>query len=145
MAVKPQVTSLIGRKNGVIINGPSSSDLHVFKTGDMLLLSCTANIGSLPETRIRWCITSDTAETDDELVEYQPEVGTFDEGTASSDNQCGYIRTGRINYNITISDTKRANDLAFACYVTVHGDPYGTFTTQTNPRFYLNIGKLVFE
>jgi hypothetical protein len=109
--------------------------------GDELELNCTANIGSLPETIIRWNISSKSSVAS-ELDEYRATDGTFDDGTAISDNQCGYIRTGSIKYNITTSDVHEAYYLVFECYVRVDKEPYGSFVTQTNPRFYFDASKL---
>ncbi|XP_060556915.1 uncharacterized protein LOC132717461 [Ruditapes philippinarum] len=88
---------------------------------------------------IRWHRTSETS-TSNELIGYQPPQGTFDEGTANSDNQCGYIRVASIKYNVTVADAYRENNLAFACFVTVSGDPYGSsYTSENNPRFYTDV------
>jgi hypothetical protein len=140
--VKPQVTSLLTRKNGFIVQGISPLDMATAEIGDEFELTCTANIGSLPGTTIRWLKTSETSPTN-EFISYQPPQGTVDEGTAISDNQCGYTRVASIKYNATAADAKRDNNLAFECYVIVSGDPYGnSFTSENNPRFYTDVSKL---
>ncbi|XP_060552609.1 uncharacterized protein LOC132713922 [Ruditapes philippinarum] len=138
--VKPQVTSLITRKNGFIVEGMSSSDMATAEVGDELELTCTGNIGSLPGTIIRWHRTSATSHAND-FIGYQPPQGTYDEGTAISDNQCGYKRVASIRYNVTAADANRDNNLAFECYVTVSGDPYpgNSYTSENNPRFYTDV------
>ncbi|XP_060597930.1 uncharacterized protein LOC132751732 isoform X2 [Ruditapes philippinarum] len=137
--VKPNVTSLLTRKNGFIVQGISPSDMATAEVGDEFELTCTANIGSFPETIIRWHRTSETSPTN-EFIGYEPPQGTVDEGTAISDNQCGYTRVASIKYNATAADAKRDNNLAFECYVTVSGDPYGySFTSENNPRFYTDV------
>ncbi|XP_060596625.1 uncharacterized protein LOC132750633 isoform X2 [Ruditapes philippinarum] len=137
--VKPQVTSLITRKNGFVVQGMSPSDIATAEVGDELELTCTANIGSLKGTLIRWNRTSETSPTN-EFIGYEPPQGTVDEGTEISDNQCGYTRVASIKYNATAADAKRDNNLAFECYVTVTGDPYGkSFTSENNPRFYTDV------
>jgi hypothetical protein len=135
------VTSLITIKNGVIVVGPSSSNMATVEVGDELQITCTANIGSLPGTIIRWHRTSETSSSD-EFIGYQPAPGTFDEGTAISDNQCGYTRIASIRYNTAAADANRCNNLAFECYVTVSGDPYGnSYISENNPRFYTEVSK----
>ncbi|XP_060551827.1 uncharacterized protein LOC132713311 [Ruditapes philippinarum] len=137
--VKPQVTSLITRKNGFIVQGMSPSDMATAEVGDELELTCTANIGTLKGTLIRWHKTSEMSKTN-EFTGYQPPQGTVDEGTSISDNQCGYTRVASIKYNTTAADAKRDNNLAFECYVTVTGDPYGySFTSENNPTFYTDV------
>jgi hypothetical protein len=112
------------------------------EVGDQLELACTANIGSLPGTIIQWHRTSETSPTDD-FIDYQPPQGAYNEGTAVSDNQCGYTRKAWIKYNITAADANRDNNLAFECYVTVSGEPYGkSYTTENNLRFYTDVCKL---
>jgi hypothetical protein len=139
--VKPQVTSLITKKNGFIVEGMSPTNMATTEVGDELELTCTANIGSLSTTIIRWHKTSETS-LSDEFIGYQPPQGTFDEGTATSDNQCGYTRVASIRYNVTTVDAYRDNNLAFECYVTVSGDPYGnSYTSENNPRFYTDVSK----
>ncbi|XP_060575844.1 uncharacterized protein LOC132733257 [Ruditapes philippinarum] len=139
--VKPQVTSLNVKKNGFKVQGGSPSDMTTAEVGDELELTCKANIGSLQGTIIRWHRTSETSQNDD-FIGYQPPQGTFDEGTAVSDNQCGYTRVASIKYNVTAADANRDNNLAFECYVTVSGDPYGnTYTSKNNPRFYTDVTK----
>ncbi|XP_060597933.1 uncharacterized protein LOC132751735 [Ruditapes philippinarum] len=139
--VKPQVTSLVVRKNGFIVEGMSPSNMATAEVGDELELTCTANIGSLPTTDIRWHRTSETSSSND-FIGYQPPQGTYDEGTAASDNQCGYTRVAKIRYNVTAADANRDNNLAFECYVTVSGDPYGnSYTSENNPRFYTDVTK----
>jgi hypothetical protein len=141
LPVKPKVISLIARKNGFIVQGSSSNEVAPFKVGDGLELSCTSNIGSLSSTIIQWQRTSETA-SNDEFIEYQPAPGTFNDGTATSDNQCGYIRVATIKYNVTTADASRESHLAFQCYVTVSGDPYGTsYTSENNPGFYADVSK----
>ncbi|XP_060583799.1 uncharacterized protein LOC132739964 [Ruditapes philippinarum] len=136
---KPQVTSLVARKNGSIVQGMSPSDMATSEVGDELELTCTANIGSFPGTVIRWNRTSDSA-SDDEFIIYQPPLGTFDDGFAVSDNQCGYTRVALLKYNISVADANMDNNLAFECYVTVSGDPYGnSTTTENNPKFYTDV------
>ncbi|XP_045187537.2 deleted in malignant brain tumors 1 protein-like [Mercenaria mercenaria] len=135
----PHMTQLEGKRNGFIVQGSSSSDQAAFDVGDELELTCTANIGSLPATTIRWRKTSEKGTMDD-FIEYHPPAGTFDQGTAISDNQCSYTRIASITYNTTAADANRDNNLAFECYVSVSGNPYGTtYTTQNNPRFYADI------
>ncbi|XP_060585659.1 uncharacterized protein LOC132741494 isoform X3 [Ruditapes philippinarum] len=137
--VKPQVTSLVVRKNGFIVEGMSPSNMATAAVGDELQLTCTANIGSIPGTIIRWHRTSETSQNDD-FIGYQAPQGTYDEGTAISDNQCGYTRVASIRYNTTAADANRDNNLAFDCYVTVTGDPYGnSYTSENNPRFYTDV------
>ncbi|XP_053409289.1 uncharacterized protein LOC123545206 [Mercenaria mercenaria] len=138
--VYPQMMQLEGRKNDVIVHQRSSStDQAPFNVGDVLELSCTANIGSLPATTIRWRKTSEMGTTD-EFIGYQPPAGSFDEGIAISDNQCGFTRVATITYNTTACDAIRDNNLAFECYVSVSGIPYGTtYTTQDNSRFYVDV------
>ncbi|XP_060552610.1 mucin-3B-like [Ruditapes philippinarum] len=143
--VRPQVTSLITRKNGFIVQGTSPSDIAIAEVGDELELTCTANIGSLPGTIIRWHRTSETSQNDD-FIGYQAPQGTYDEGTAVSDNQCGYTREATTRYNTTAADANRENNLAFECYVTVTGDPYGnSYTSENNPRFYTDVNKPSYE
>jgi hypothetical protein len=112
------------------------------EVGDELELTCTANIGSLPGTIIRWHKTSETSQNDD-FIGYQAPQGAYDEGTAVSDNQCGYTRVATTRYNITAADANRDNNLALECYVTVSGDPYGNsfFSSENNPRFYIDVSK----
>jgi hypothetical protein len=111
------------------------------EVGDELELTCTANIGSSSQTMIRWHRTSETSQNDD-FIGYQAPQGTFDEGTAVSDNQCGYTRVASIRYNLTAADANRDNNLAFECYVRVNGDPYGSiYTSEYNPRFYTDVSK----
>ncbi|XP_060583789.1 uncharacterized protein LOC132739958 isoform X2 [Ruditapes philippinarum] len=137
--VKPQVTSLITRKNGFIVEGMSPTNMATTDVGDELELTCTANIGSFSTTIIRWHRTSETSPSD-EFIDYQPPQGTFDEGTATSDKHCGYTRVASIRYNVTTVDAYRDNNLAFECYVRVSGDPYGnSYTSENNPRFYTNV------
>jgi hypothetical protein len=52
ITVKSQVTSLITKKNGSILQGMSLSDKATAEVGDELELTCTADIGSLQETII---------------------------------------------------------------------------------------------
>jgi hypothetical protein len=145
LTVKPRVISLVARRNGLIVQGPSNlSDAVSVAVGDELELNCTANIGSLPETIIRWNISSETSSAG-EFDKYRSTAGTFDDGTAISDNQCGYIRTGSIKYNITTSDVHEAYYLVFECFVRVDKDPYGSFVTQNNPRFYFDVSKLFYS
>ena len=139
--VKPKVTSLIVRRNASIINGSSPTDAADINVGEELELTCTANIGNLPETIIRWNRTSETDDETNDFIDYQPTPGTFDEGTASTDN-CGYTREATIKYNTTAADANKDNSLAFECYVRVSGDPYGFYTSENNPRFYANVSKL---
>jgi hypothetical protein len=135
------VTSLIVRKNGFIVQGMSPSDMATAEVGDELELTCTANIGSFLQTIIRWHITSETAQND-EFIGYQPPQGTFDEGTASSDYKCGYTRVASIRYNVTAADANRVNNLAFECYFTLSGGPFGNlYTSENNPRFYTDVSK----
>ncbi|XP_053390261.1 uncharacterized protein LOC128553163, partial [Mercenaria mercenaria] len=137
--VYPQIRLLEGRRNDVIVQGSSSTNQAAFDVGDVLKLSCTATIGSLPATTIRWRKTSEIEQTD-EFIGYQPPAGSFDEGTAISDNQCGYTRIATVTYNTTVADANRDNNLAFECYVSVSGDPYGTtYQTQNNPKFYADV------
>jgi hypothetical protein len=111
------------------------------EVGDELELTCTANIGSIPGTLIRWHKTSEISPSDD-FIGYQPLQGTFDEGTAAIDNQCGYTRVASIRYNTTTADANRDNNLAFECYVSVIGDPYGiSYPSENNPRFYTDVSK----
>ncbi|XP_060597925.1 uncharacterized protein LOC132751728 [Ruditapes philippinarum] len=139
--VKPQVTSLVVKRNGFIVEGMSPSNMATAEVGDELELTCTANIGSLPGTSIRWHRTSETSQNDD-FIGYQAPQGTYDEGTAVSDNQCGYTRVATTRYNTTAADANRDNNLAFECYVTVSGDPYGnSYTSENNPRFYTDVTK----
>jgi hypothetical protein len=140
--VKPQVISLITRKNGFIVQGMSQSDMANAEVGDVLELTCNANIASSSQTIIQWHITNETAQND-EFIGYQPPQGTYDEGNAASDNQCGYTRVASIRYNVTAADANRDNNLAFECYVTFSGgDPYGDkFTSANNPRFYADVSK----
>ncbi|XP_060566236.1 uncharacterized protein LOC132725167 [Ruditapes philippinarum] len=139
--VKPQVTSLITKKNGFIMEGMSPSNMVTTEVGDELQLTCTANIGSFSQTIIRWHRTSETS-TSDDFIGYQPPKGTVDEGTATSDNQCGYIRVASIKYNVTVTDALRDNNLAFECFVKVSGDPYGkSYTSGNNPRLYIDVIK----
>jgi hypothetical protein len=141
ISVKPQVTSFLTKKNGYIIQGMSPSDIATAEVGDELELICTANIGSFSQTIIRWHRTSETS-TNDDFIGYQPPKGTVDEGTATSDNQCGYSRVASIKYNVTVTDAYRDNNLAFECYVTVIGDPYGnSYTSENNPRLYIDVSK----
>ncbi|XP_053409292.1 uncharacterized protein LOC123559743 [Mercenaria mercenaria] len=137
--VYPEVKTLEGKRNGYIVQGSSSSDQAAFDVGDELELTCTANIGSLPATTIRWRKTSEMGQTE-EFIRYLPPAGSFEEGTAISDNQCGYTRVATIRYNTTVADANRDNNLAFECSVSVSGNPYGTdYTTQNNPRFYVEV------
>ncbi|XP_053409287.1 uncharacterized protein LOC123545187 isoform X3 [Mercenaria mercenaria] len=137
--VYPQISLLEGRRNGVIVQGLSSSNQAAFDVGDVLELSCTATIGSLPATTIRWRKTSEMGQTD-HFIGYQPPAGSFNEGTAISDDQCGYTRIATVTYNTTVADANRDTNLAFECYVSVSGSPYGTtYTTQNNPRFYADV------
>jgi hypothetical protein len=115
----------------------SPSDMATAEVGDELELTCTANIGSLPETVIRWQITSE-AGINDEFIGYKPPPGTFDDGVAVSDNQCGYTRVASIKYNTISADAKRDNHLAFECSVTVSGDLYGRQITTKN-QFYVDV------
>jgi hypothetical protein len=139
--VKPQVTSLITRKNGFIVEGMSPSNMAIVDVGDELELICTANIGSLTGTIIRWHKTSETSKNDD-FIGYKPQECAYDEGTAASDNQCGYSREASIRYITTAADANRDNNLAFECYVTVSGDPYGnSYTSENNPKFYIAVSK----
>jgi hypothetical protein len=142
LTVKPQVTSLVARKNGCIVQGMSPSDMATAYVGDELEFTCTANIGSSSQTMIRWHRTSETSQND-EFIGYQPSQGTFDEGSAISDNHCGFTRVASIRYNTTSADANRDNNLAFECYVTVSGDPYGnSYISENNPRFYTEVCKL---
>jgi hypothetical protein len=119
----------------------SPSDMVTAEVGDELELTCTANIGSFSQTIIRWHRTSETSSSDD-FISYQPPQGTVNEGTATSDNQCGYIRVASIKYNVTAADAYRDNNLAFECYVTVSGDPYGkSYTSENNLRLYIDVSK----
>ncbi|XP_053409285.1 uncharacterized protein LOC123561326 [Mercenaria mercenaria] len=137
--VYPEIRQLEGKRNDIIVQGSSSTDQAAFNVGDELELTCTATIGSLPATTVRWRKTSEMGQTD-EFTGYQPQTGSFDEGTAISDNQCGYTRVATIRYNTTKADANRANNLAFECYVAVSGNPYGTtYTTKKNPRFYADV------
>ncbi|XP_053372944.1 uncharacterized protein LOC128546450 [Mercenaria mercenaria] len=139
--VYPEIRQLDGKRNGFPVQGLSSDNPAVFDVGAVLELSCTANIGSKPETKIRWRKTPEMGTMDD-FIGYQPEAGTTDEGTAISDNQCGYTRVATITYNTTVNGANRAEDnrLAFECYVSVSGNPYGTtYITQNNPRFYADV------
>jgi hypothetical protein len=138
------VTSLVVRKNGFIVQGMSPSNKATAEVGDELKLTCTANIGSLKRTIIRWHRTLETSQNDN-FIGYQPPQGTLDEGTAISDNQCGYTRVATVKYNITAADANRDNNLAFDCFVTVSGYPYeGYYTSENNPRFYTDVSKLSF-
>ncbi|XP_053409291.1 uncharacterized protein LOC123545162 isoform X2 [Mercenaria mercenaria] len=140
--VYPNVKELEAERNGKEeYKGSLPTDKATFAIGDELELTCTATIGSLPATTISWRKTSEIGQTNN-FIGYQPQAGTFDEGTAISDSECGYTRVATITYNTTVNDASRAEDnpLAFECYVSVSGNPYGTtYTTQNNPRFYADV------
>jgi hypothetical protein len=111
--------------------------------GDVIELTCTANIGSLPETIIRWRRAPANTSTD-QCIDYQPAPGTNDDGTAISNSQCGYTRVASIRYKIEPSDvdTDRENDIGFECYISLSGDIYGnSFVTKDNPRFLADASK----
>ncbi|XP_060583796.1 uncharacterized protein LOC132739959 isoform X2 [Ruditapes philippinarum] len=123
------------------VEGMSPSNMAIADVGDELHLTCTANIGSLPGAPIRWHRTSETSKNDD-FIGYQPPEYTYDKGIAISDSQCGYTRVASIRYYTTAADANRENNLAFECFVTVSGDPYGlSYTSENNPKFYTAVTK----
>ncbi|XP_060575848.1 uncharacterized protein LOC132733261 [Ruditapes philippinarum] len=141
---KPQITSLIARMNGILVQKSSSMKMVTCNVGDVIELTCTANIGSLPETIIRWRRAPANTSTD-QFIDYQPAPGTNDDGTAISNSQCGYTRVASIRYKIEPSDvdTDRENDIGFECYISLSGDIYGnSFVTKDNPRFLADANEL---
>lgn len=66
------------------------------------------------------------------------EIEASSEGVATSDSNCGYIRTATFSYMITQEDSLRI--IEFECYVRVNDTPYNGYMTYRS--VYVNVRKL---
>ena len=134
----PTDVTLSATKDGIPVQGTNTREADV-NVGRTVKLTCSAKLGSDNTTTIRWRRTSEIGSTDN-FVPYNPPLRTHNESQpVAVPDKCTYSRTATITYNVTSTDAKRVNNLAFRCYVSVvPPNGQGTFEAQSQQVFYIN-------
>ena len=127
-------------KNGADLPGGTLTNQADVQVGETVEFTCSAKIGSDNTTTVRWKRTSEIG-TSDSLITYNPPVGSYSDGNPIyHPNDCTYSRDATMTYNVISFDAKRANNLAFECYVTVVPPGLAAYEVASH-AFYINPGK----